>query len=265
MAKRFIDTELFQDPWFMDLSLSGKVMWMYCLTNCDHAGILKWNLKLIQFQTGIRNMDTVIKELGNRLLRVSEDYIFIPKFFEFQYPNYPDKKFRAADSAIDILTKFNLIDNTTHTVKQELTDSYSISKGNGNGNGNGNGTSKKGVQGEKQKKCLMKNSGITLNKIIDSFQKTNDIMMADPVYYFNTALAWSDSKGEMRVDWVATIANFARRDIKDGKLKIRKKSRIESEKPREDYGEISPTAVPMPESVKKRLANIGKEEKDIKE
>ena len=249
MSKRFIDTEIFEDPWFMDLSISGKVLWMYCITKCDHAGVLKWNERLIQFQTGIKNMGTVKEELGNRLRTVSEDYVFIPKFFEFQYPNYPEKKFKAADSAIEILRKFNLIDDSTHTVKQELSNSYSIS------NGIGNGTGKKGVQGDsgKKGKCLMQNSGVTLPDVEEAFEKTKDLKMADPAYYFNSALGWSDSKGEMRVDWIATVLNFARRDTRDGKLKIRKRSKIDTTGPIADFSQPLPKGTPMPESLKTKF------------
>jgi hypothetical protein len=148
MSKRFIDTGIFDDPWFMDLSLSGKTLWFYCITKCDHAGILEWNKKLIQFQTGVKSLDIVTKELGNRLLRVSEQYVFIPKFFEFQYPNYPETRFKAAESAIKILEKFNLIDKSTHTVTKELPNSYGISIGNGNGNGNGNGIERESEKGK---------------------------------------------------------------------------------------------------------------------
>jgi hypothetical protein len=235
MAKRLIDTELFDDPWFMDLSLSGKTLWVYCITKCDHAGILKWNDRLIQFQTGVKDIQTVKGEIGDRLVTVSKEYIFIPKFFEFQYPSYPEKKFKAAESAVEILRKFNLIDNTTETVKQVSPDTYS------NSNSNGNGKKEKGVRG----KSLMRTSGITLNMVADSFTKSDDIKMADPSYYYNTALAWSDSKGEMRVDWIATIANFARRDIKDGKLKLSNYKQsggtnLSKDPLPDDYGTIRP-------------------------
>ena len=254
MAKRLIDTELFDDPWFMDLTLSAKVLWVYCVTKCDHAGILKWNKKLIQVQTGVKDIDAANKEIGDRLVRVKGDYIFIPKFFEFQYPSYPEKKFKAAESAVEILKKFDLIDSLTLTVMEVLPNTYS----NGNGISNGN-VEKKGVQGENQKKSLMRNSGITTQLIAEAFEKTKDLMMADPEYYFNSALDWSNSKGEMRMDWVATVSNFARRDIRDGKLKIRKRVK---EKPKSDqgreYGVPSPTAVPMPQSVRDSISNIGK-------
>ncbi|MBD3180753.1 hypothetical protein GF312_00575 [Candidatus Poribacteria bacterium] len=71
------------------------------------------------------------------------------------------------------------------------------------------------------KKVLMKNSGITQEDIKQDFKKTTDIKTADPEYYYNTALDWSSSKGELRIDWLATVRNFARKDLKDGKLKCR--------------------------------------------
>lgn len=124
MSKRFIDTGIFDDPWFMDLSLSGKVLWLFCITKCNHAGILEMNERLCQFQTGIKSIDTVIKELSNRLIRVSEHYYFIPKYIEFQYPNFPQSKVRQQESAIKILKEFKLFDEKTQTLSKELIDSY---------------------------------------------------------------------------------------------------------------------------------------------
>ena len=72
----------------------------------------------------------------------------------------------------------------------------------------------------KSKKCLMKNSKVSLQTIIKSFKETSDLCDADIKYYYDCAMDWSDSKGEMRKDWIATIRNFARRDIKEGKLKL---------------------------------------------
>jgi len=68
MAKRFIDTALFDDEWFMELSKEGKLFWIYAMTKCDHAGILQLNEKLCKFQTGIKNIETVKEELGNRII-----------------------------------------------------------------------------------------------------------------------------------------------------------------------------------------------------
>ena len=111
----------------------------------------------------------------------------------------------------------------------------------------------------KKGKCLMRNSGITIDDVIFS----DEIQKGDIRYYFNTTRDWSDGTGTMRTDWVATIRNFARRDLRDGKLKMSANiqnggSNLSSSKLPKDYGVRSPNAVPMPDSLKKRLDNIGK-------
>lgn len=138
MAKRFIDTGIFDDPWFMDLSKDGKILWLYFKTKCNHAGILNLNIKLCKVQTGVNDIPTVIKELGNRLVTLPQLLYFIPEFVEEQYPGFPDCKFKAALSALDILEKLNLIKNGKVTLTEELSNSYSTGKSIGIGKGKGN-------------------------------------------------------------------------------------------------------------------------------
>jgi len=143
MAKRFIDTGLFDDEWFSELSVNSKLFWIYYLTKCDHAGLLKFNKKLIEFQTGINSLDTVIKELGDRIVRVNEQLFFLPKFIKFQYPDFPKSKVRAQASAIELLIKNGLWDSETNNFKeldnsyQTVTKEFNNSYGNDNGNGYG--------------------------------------------------------------------------------------------------------------------------------
>lgn len=127
MAKRFIDTNMFSDEWFSELSKDGKLFFVYFITNCDHAGILKVNKKLLDFQTGIKNLETVTKELGNSLVRVKDGVYFMPKFIKFQYPNFPKSTVKQQVGAINILKHYNLWDeknNTYLTVTKELGNSY---------------------------------------------------------------------------------------------------------------------------------------------
>jgi len=134
MAKRFIDTEIFDDPWFMDLSKDGKLLWIYLLTKCNHAGMLDLNFKLCTMQTGIVDVQKVKKELGKRLVTVHEQLIFIPKFIEFQYPDFPKSKVKQQEGAIIILKKYDLLKYLT--LNKELLNSYDNDNVNGNGNGN---------------------------------------------------------------------------------------------------------------------------------
>jgi hypothetical protein len=140
MAKRFIDTGLFDDEWFHELSHQSKIFWVYFITKCDHAGFLKFNEKLIKFQTGISNIETVMKDFNNRIVRVTEVLLFSPKFLEYQYPGFPNCNFKAGISARELLIKNNIDPNSYQTVTELLPNSYGI--GNGISKGNGKGTSK---------------------------------------------------------------------------------------------------------------------------
>jgi hypothetical protein len=149
MAKRFIDSGLFDDEWFSELNCEAKIFWIYYITKCDHAGLLKYNKKLIEFQTGIKYLDKTIEQLGNRISRVNELLLWCPKYLLYQYPSFPNCNFNAALSAKELLAKNGLFDlesntfinkiNSSPTVNEELTNSYGIGNGIGNGNGIGIG------------------------------------------------------------------------------------------------------------------------------
>lgn len=153
MAKRFIDTGIFDDTWFMDLSKDGKITWLYLITKCDHAGIIEINEKLLKVQTGINSWATVCQEFRGRLFNIRDAYYFIPKFIQFQYPGFPKSNVNQQAGAIKRLTEFGLycdgqvVDiqqlNSSSTVTEVLHKTYgndndiiytgndSISEGNG--------------------------------------------------------------------------------------------------------------------------------------
>lgn len=131
MAKRFIDTGLFEDEWFSEITMEAKIFWVYYLTRCDHAGCMKYNKRLMEFQTGVKKLETVIKELGNRLVRVNEQLLFCPKFIDFQYPGFPKSKVRQQDSALKILISNGIwneenkeFNNSYLTLSKDLPKSY---------------------------------------------------------------------------------------------------------------------------------------------
>ena len=129
MAKRFIDTELFNDSWFMDLSKDAKLGFIYCFCNCDHAGLLRLNVKLFEFQTGCKWI-RVVEDLGNCLVSLNEQLYFMPKFIKFQYPKWPQSTVAQQKSAIEILTRYNILDEHLR-VRQDLPKSYVYVNDNG--------------------------------------------------------------------------------------------------------------------------------------
>jgi len=124
MAKRFIDTGMFDDEWFMSLSKDGKLLYLYIITKCSHAGLIELNERLCKFQTGIGDIKTAIQDLGNRLIRLKEGFFFAPKFLFFQYPNFPNSKVFQQKTALDDLTKLGLFKNGKLTLEEGFFNPY---------------------------------------------------------------------------------------------------------------------------------------------
>lgn len=108
MSKRFIDSDLFDDEWFCDLSKDAKLAWIYLITKCDHAGIFDKSYKLAEFQLSIKSFANALVELGERIVDIGDNKIFIPKFITFQYSNGLNEKVSTHSSVIRQLKKYKL-------------------------------------------------------------------------------------------------------------------------------------------------------------
>ena len=47
--KRFTEALKWRDPWFLDLSVDGKLAFWYIVENCDNAGVWEPNFRLANF------------------------------------------------------------------------------------------------------------------------------------------------------------------------------------------------------------------------
>ena len=86
MAKRFIDTKIWDKPWYRELTPETKLLWIYILTKCDHAGILDGDWEAASFFIGCkvsdRRLPSIIKD---KMVSIDDDQYFIPSFVDYQY------------------------------------------------------------------------------------------------------------------------------------------------------------------------------------
>ena len=109
MPKRFTDSNKWDDPWFCDLPNDDKLLWLYILDSCDHAGIWQANLRVLNFMLRTEYIiDDIISVLDGRLVNIDKDRYFIPKFIQFQYPNGLNEKNRAHASVLKLLSIYGL-------------------------------------------------------------------------------------------------------------------------------------------------------------
>tara|TARA_R110000868_G_scaffold301634_1_gene562030 strand:+ start:82 stop:687 length:606 start_codon:yes stop_codon:yes gene_type:complete len=128
MAKRFTDSEKWQDNWFTELTNDQKVIWIYLLDHCDNAGIWKMNMKNLNYfcSTNI-SVEYFIFTFQKRLTRIDEELFIINKFCLFQYgPDFLTNKSKPVLSALDKLTQLKIVEkvNNIYTLSIPLPNPY---------------------------------------------------------------------------------------------------------------------------------------------
>jgi hypothetical protein len=125
MAKRLTDSAKWNDNWFNELPPDVKLIWLYVLDTCDHAGVYKVSFKSIRFYTGTERSETEIIEYLKDRIYIADDKWFIPKFITFQYKNFFTSKTPAIVSARELLISHNIIkpnDNVLPMVNKQLSN-----------------------------------------------------------------------------------------------------------------------------------------------
>jgi len=86
MAKRFTDTQKWEDDWYMNLSNDFKLLYQYILDKCDAVGVWKPNRRLAEFHVGNEiDWNQFMLEMDDRLDTTKKGYWWLTKFVEFQY------------------------------------------------------------------------------------------------------------------------------------------------------------------------------------
>lgn len=112
MAKRFSDSEKWNDVWFTELTNDQKIIWIYLLDNCDNAGIFKLNMKLINFNCSTNiSVEEFIFIYKERITQINKESWLINKFCTYQYGSDFLIKTgnKAVQSAIKKLMEVNVV------------------------------------------------------------------------------------------------------------------------------------------------------------
>jgi hypothetical protein len=83
--KRFTENQKWDDPWFMELPMEYKVLWLWLCDKCDNAGIIDPSLRLASFHIGFQYPMDSLLVFGDRIIEIGKGKWFIPKFITFQY------------------------------------------------------------------------------------------------------------------------------------------------------------------------------------
>jgi hypothetical protein len=89
MPKRFTATEIWEEDWFLEVPNDYKLFWYYMLSNCDHAGLFKVNLRsfssLLEVKVSSSSALSYYNIGKERVRVINESLWLIEDFFSFQY------------------------------------------------------------------------------------------------------------------------------------------------------------------------------------
>jgi hypothetical protein len=125
MSKRFSETEIWNEDWFLEMPNEYKLFWFYMLSKCDHAGVFKVNLRsfrgLLEVNLTTDKALTYFNTNKQRVRVISDSIWYVEDFFVFQYGTTLNLNSRMHESISEILKKHN-IDLTSIRGLKDLKD-----------------------------------------------------------------------------------------------------------------------------------------------
>lgn len=106
MPKRFTATEIWEEDWFLDMPYEYKLFWFYLLSNCDHAGLFKVNLRSFCGLNGVNLTSNKALEYFNngkdRIRVINSTLWLIEDFFVYQYGSVFNMNNRVHESIFNL-------------------------------------------------------------------------------------------------------------------------------------------------------------------
>ncbi len=107
MAKRFTDTEIWDQDWFVDLPTKYKLFWNYIKDKCDNAGFWRPNKLVAQRIIGepinVHEFLTFINSDKERIIILPSGRWFMKDYFIFQYGEVFSPESKVHKGALKIL------------------------------------------------------------------------------------------------------------------------------------------------------------------
>lgn len=123
MAKRYLDTDIFKKGFIKSLQGPYKVLWLYIITDCNHAGVWEVELDVAGIRCGFDyDQEETKKAFGDKIVEFDNGQKwFIPSFIDFQYGTLKESN-RVHESVIQILKKHDLYKFLNKTLTRPLQD-----------------------------------------------------------------------------------------------------------------------------------------------
>ena len=199
MAKRMTDTDKWKKRFVRELSSELKLLWLYILDDCNHAGIWEVDLEVASIRIGetlkfdIPAEDMLPQSFLDKIVIFDNgDKWFIPEFIDFQYgelnPNSNVHK-----SVILLLQKYNLEGymKGTQTLPDTVQDKDIV------------------IVKEKDKAKAKRFVKPTLDEVANYIQERKSFKIVDAARFYDyySSNGWKVGKNPMK-DWKAAVRTW---------------------------------------------------------
>ena len=191
MAKnRQIETDLFSQGWFYELSNEAKILYIYCYLNADNAGIIEMIKRRLEFDLQI-DVEKAFIEIQHEFTIIGNNRFLIKRILTTQFPNglcSPEHPFQK--SVIKLLENEG-IDIETYEINKGLPKPYlslmeALPKAHSNSISKSNSQSSSLSNSNNKEKSLQKKSS-------KEVEKWNDLKIGTKVPdRDHTIMRWDD-------------------------------------------------------------------------
>ena len=193
MAKRFTDTAKWNEDWFLDLSNSHKLFWIYICDNCDHAGIFKPNKRMFELivddRIDITDFLSIVNGDKIRIIELENGRWYLTGFISFQYGGKLNVNNRVHKSILSVLTKNNITWVDDVKPQLELIEDT-----------------------QEQKDNICPGQPRTITEAIDYFkEKGSNKNEGEKFYYFYESKGWKVGKTKMK-NWKMSASGWISRN-----------------------------------------------------
>ena len=109
MAKRFTDTDKWKKGFIKNLPAKYKLLWLYILDDCNHAGIWDTDFEVASIRIGSKINEKEAAQVLGEQIKIFDggNKWFVPKFIDFQYGQL-NENVNAHKSVIKLLDKYDV-------------------------------------------------------------------------------------------------------------------------------------------------------------
>tara|TARA_R100000541_G_scaffold9480_1_gene17170 strand:- start:2525 stop:3190 length:666 start_codon:yes stop_codon:yes gene_type:complete len=109
MAKRFTDTDKWKKGFIRNLPAKYKLLWLYILDDCNHAGVWETDFEVASIRIGSKISEKDAAKVFASHIKIFDkgNKWFVPKFIDFQYGTLNENS-RPHQAVIKLLDKYDV-------------------------------------------------------------------------------------------------------------------------------------------------------------